>query len=265
VSALEGVRLKLERAEHVIDELNEAVVGYLAEQPYEVIGKFDRESSEYVLRGRVTKSTAYLSVIAGDVVHDLRSALDHLAWQLALLNTATPYDRTQFPIALSPGEFNSKTGQKMIRDFSAKHRALVETFQPYNGGDPRDDAPFAPHALRDLRILSNTDKHKLLNASIARKARQLEPRGLGLVIVQDATGFTNVRWFSDGPMDGAVLVRMTLEGPGPNPKVKMEGEMPVTVTFDDPALTEGQPGLISLLKAILIGVREVVSAFEADL
>jgi hypothetical protein len=253
MSALEGVRLKLERAEHVIDELNQAVIDYLAENPYRVVGEFERETSEYVLRGEVTKPTAYLGVIAGDVAHNLRSALDHLAWQLALLNSATPYDRTQFPIALSPGEFNSKTGQKMIRDLSAEHKALVETFQPYNGGDPRDDGPIAPHALRDLRILSNTDKHRVLNPTIARKARQLEPRGLGLVIVQDATGFTNENWFSDGPMDSAVLVRMTL------------GEIPVTVTFDDPALTEGQPGLIPLLRTILQGVKEVVAAFEPDL
>jgi hypothetical protein len=130
MSALEGVRLKLERAEHVIDELNQAVIDYLAENPYRVVGEFERETSEYVLRGEVTKPTAYLGVIAGDVAHNLRSALDHLAWQLALLNSATPYDRTQFPIALSPGEFNSRTGQKMIRDLSSKHQALVVSWIP---------------------------------------------------------------------------------------------------------------------------------------
>jgi hypothetical protein len=264
VDALEGVRLKLERAERVIKELNEAVIAYLAEHPYEVVGEFERERSEYVLRGRVTKSTAYLSVIAGDATHNMRSALDHLAWQLALLTTSTPYDRTQFPIALSPGEFNSKSGQKMIGDLSPKHRALVETFQPYNRSE-EPDAPFAPHALRDLRFLSNTDKHRLLNTTIARKARQLEPRGLGLVIVRDAVYFKNVEWFPVESIDGAELVRMTLEGVGPDPKVKMEGEMPVTITFNDPALTGSQPGLIPLLSAILKGVREVITAFEPDL
>jgi hypothetical protein len=266
VDPLEGVRLKLERAEHVIDELNQAVIAYLAEQPYEVVGKFERESSEYVLRGKVTKATAYLGVIAGDVVHNLRSSLDHLAWQLALLNTATPYARTQFPIALSPGEFNSRTGQNMIRDLSAKHQVVIEAFQPYNGGDPADDsASLAPFALRDLRTLSNTDKHRVLNATAARQTFQ-DQATIRPVIVRDATGYSNLKPFSGGSIDGAELARMTLEGVGPHPEVKMQGGMTVTISFDDPALTvHQQSGVIPLLRAIVKGVREVVAAFEPDL
>jgi hypothetical protein len=70
-----------------------------------VVGEFNRQTSEYVIRGKVTKPTGEIGVIAGDAVHNLRSALDHLAWQLALLNTAKPHPRTQFPIARSESEF----------------------------------------------------------------------------------------------------------------------------------------------------------------
>lgn len=264
MSALEGVRLKLERAEHVIEKLNESVIAYLAENAYEVVGEFEPERSEYVIRGRVTKSSAALAVIAGDVVHNLRSSLDHLAWQLALITTATPFDLTQFPIARTEGEFGSKRGQNMIRDISPKHRALIETFQPYN----RSEENFVPYALGDLRVLSNTDKHRLLNTTVARHAKSLKPKGLGLLIIRDADRYTNVRWFPggrDGPVDGAEVVRMVLEGIGPDPKVKVEGELPVTVSFHDPALTGEYPSVIPMLGVILRCVHEVVAAFESDL
>lgn len=263
MSALEGVRLKIERAERVIDELETAIVAYLAEQPYETVHEFNPETAEYVVRGRVTKAPIYLAVIVGDVAHNLRSSLDHLAWQLALLATPTPYERTQFPIALDPGEFNSKTGQKMIGDFSPKHRAMVEALQPYNG--PNTPDAFAPPALRDLRFLSNTDKHRLLNTTIATYDTLSEPRGIGLRIVRDVERIRDEEWSLGGPIHDAEIVRMVLEGAGPDPRVNVQGEIPVTVTLDDPAITGQQPRVNVLLRAILKGVREVIAAFETDL
>jgi len=39
-----------------------------------------------------------LGVLLGDWAHNLRSALDHLMWQLVILYGGTPNRRTQFPI-----------------------------------------------------------------------------------------------------------------------------------------------------------------------
>jgi hypothetical protein len=263
VSALEGVWLKLDRAEQTIEEVYEAIVAYIDEENYTVVGQFYADTSEYVLRGKVTKPTGEIGVIAGDVVHNLRSALDHLAWQLALLNTATPNDRTQFPIAISPGEFGSKMGQKMIGDLSSEHRARIESFQPYHG----TNKAWTPLALRDLRVLSNTDKHRVINATAAKTItkRELMMVDERLVIVRDATAYRDVRWFQGGPVEGAEIARMTLEGVGPDPEVKVEGLLGVTISFDDPALTIRHAHVVPLLKAILKSVREVVAAFEADL
>lgn len=262
MDALEGVRLKLARAEHNIEEIYEAVVAYLAEENYEFVGEFNRKTSEYVIRGEVTKSTGHIGVIAGDVLHNLRSALDHLAWQLALLTTATPYDRTQFPIAFTEGEFGSRGGQKMISDLSPEHRARIETFQPYHGTNEN----WTPLALHDLRVLSNTDKHRLVNATAGRAVSQ-RPALLDekLVIVRDAASYRDVKWFREGPIDGAEIARMTLEGAGPDPKVNVEGFMGVTISFNDPALTVTLSNVVPTLNAILKSVREVVTAFEADL
>jgi hypothetical protein len=262
VTPLEGVRLKLDRAEDGLEEINEAIVEYLGEKNYTVEGEFDRDTSKYVLRGRVTKHTLEIGVIAGEIVHNLRSALDHLAWQLALLTTPTPYALTAFPIALTPGEFGSKKGQAMIGDIGSKHRALIETFQPYNG----TQQAWTPLALGDLRVLSNTDKHRVINATIARSVtkRQLMI-GEKLIIVRDATAYRDVEWFKGGPIDGAEIASMTLEGVGPDPKVKVDGLLGVTVAFDDPALTTPNATVVPMLKATFRSVIEVIAAFEPDL
>jgi hypothetical protein len=80
------------------------------------------------------------------------------------------------------------------------------------------------------------------------------------------TTYGPVEWFPEGDLiDGAEVLRVPLQRFGREPEMKVKGEFPVTVTFDDPALTSGRPGVFPLLTAILRGVREVVSAFEPDL
>lgn len=254
---LDGARAKLQRCEDVIEQLNAAVVAYLNESPYEVIGEFQPERSEYVLRGRVTKAVPLaIGVIAGEVCHNMRSALDHLAWQLALLTTPAPSRSTQFPIALTEEEFRSKIGQMMIRDLSIAHRTAIEALQPYHGGDA--------DALRDLRILSNTDKHRVINATIGRRVPYMEMQA-ELIMVRDVAVIRDVVLMSDGPVDNAELARMTVEVVGPEPKVKMEGQIPVTISFGDPALSANQPAVMSMLRAILIRIREIILRFEGDL
>lgn len=260
---LDRIDAKIERADSLIEQLNDAIVDYLAETPYRVVGEFNRETSDYVLRGLVTTPVPLLwGVLVGEIAHDLRSSLDNLAWQLALLTTSTPSARTQFPIALSYEEFHSKRGQAMIRNLTNDHRARIEALQPYNTVNRPED--FGPPALADLRIISNTDKHRVMNATVTRQA----PEGRAdfkPLIVRDAESFFDLVPFGGGSVDGAELARMTLQGVGPDPKVEMEGGFTVTVSFDNAALSIQQPSVISMLRAVLRGVREVVAEFKADL
>ena len=41
------------------------------------------------------------SLILGDLLHNLRSALDHLAWQLVVDGGGTPSQDTNFPVCCS--------------------------------------------------------------------------------------------------------------------------------------------------------------------
>ncbi len=103
-----------------------------------------------------------IAAVTGDIVHNLRSALDHVAWQLVVLDNGQPTRETAFPLHDSAtnerGNPRVLTIKPGIRD--AGIMAAVEAMQPYaearHGHDPRTDA------LGIVGRLDNIDKHRLL-------------------------------------------------------------------------------------------------------
>jgi len=93
---------------------------------------------------------------AGDIIHNLRSALDHLAYQLVMVGTndAVPLHprRIQFPIAESFSAYESRKARKVegMRDDA---KLAIDNAKPYKGGND---------ALWRIHELDNTDKHRSL-------------------------------------------------------------------------------------------------------
>ncbi len=104
------------------------------------------------------------SIITGDAIHNLRSALDHLFWQLALVASdgKVPWtDRQireiQFPLTDTPEWF---TKSKALKYITPGHRAIIKEHQPH--GSRFDFSRGAIHPFSKLRDLSNLDKHRLI-------------------------------------------------------------------------------------------------------
>ncbi len=101
------------------------------------------------------------SLILGDTLHNLRSALDRLAYQLALLKTGGNIRNPksiQFPICDSVEAFD-KAKRKWLREIARDHVVIMERFQGYHRVDGGQDPYF--HPLSKLRDLSIVDKHRL--------------------------------------------------------------------------------------------------------
>ena len=101
----------------------------------------------------------HLGVIVGDFLHNLRCGLDHLIWQLVLLNGGTPTKSHQFPICDTEDEFRRKAKQQ-LRGLTPSQVDTVATFQPSRLGDQAK-----MHSLAALRDLSNIDKHQFVHSS----------------------------------------------------------------------------------------------------
>lgn len=109
-------------------------------------------------------------------MHNLRSALDHLAWQLVESAGGTPSRSTSFPILSSNADFQQqvraprkdKRGRERgpLLGISLDHPVLnvIERHQPFNHS-PEHSADGAPwDLLTFLHGMWNVDKHQSLHA-----------------------------------------------------------------------------------------------------
>lgn len=90
--------------------------------------------------------------LIGEVVQNLRSALDYLVYELARFDSKSAVDKTQFVIADSEENFLSSKWH--LRGLSGDHIAAIERLQPYRGCE----------WTKFIRDISNPDKHRHLTA-----------------------------------------------------------------------------------------------------
>lgn len=157
---LDSVRLKVVRAKEHLDFLYGEIGRFWASEPKpcEFIREDDTKESGYVLRFKVNKTLPLeWSLVVGDFAHNLRSALDHLAWQLALLTTDKPKSSTEFPIFNDSSKFKDSHGgaQRKMKDILTSAHSVIESLQPYNRGNWSE----VEH-LWWLHELDRIDKHR---------------------------------------------------------------------------------------------------------
>ncbi len=152
---LSAIRVKIERAKEHISDLQNRIQAFLNANPYQIGTKRNPQTRQliYYLTS-VQEPPLMLAAIAGDIVQNLRSSLDHLAFQLFLLGrkAGTSAVHVYFPIFDSPDEY--KTGApgkvKGMREDAVK---AIDATKPYKGGND---------TLWRLHKLSKIDKHRFL-------------------------------------------------------------------------------------------------------
>ena len=163
--------IKLERAKHHLRDFEGRIPAIDERRAYPVREQVehDGEQDVYVARLDIPEpSDPLLPVIAGELMFNLRSALDHLAVAM----TAKPNRSTAFPIftddidARDPGSRKylhrdaRKAWKAMTKGFPEGAMPIVEAAQPYmhrrEGRDPQHAA------LALLGSLQNADKHNRL-------------------------------------------------------------------------------------------------------
>ena len=108
------------------------------------------------------QAPAEIGVVVGDIVHNLRSALDHLACQFVISNGNSTSSATAFPIFREDPKSTKKTLSKwssMTMGMSVEAIRFIDDCQPYK----IRHLPNAHH-LTLLSTLSNWDKHHDIHA-----------------------------------------------------------------------------------------------------
>lgn len=163
---LGGVLAKLDwAAQHIemfrqtveaFERRNPAPLGFRAEEQAHPDGSVD-----WVLHAVIREPLpSELPLIVGDVIHNVRSALDHLVYALSSPK-AQRSDRTQFPIFTDAAKFKTR-GIPMIESIKGPERTLIENVQPFAATPVPENDPLAI-----LNSLSNLDKHRLPVTTVA--------------------------------------------------------------------------------------------------
>lgn len=156
-------RLRIERAREHLEVLDELIETYLTSRPYRDLAEHRPDPGELIRGIVITREPPdQVSLVAGDAIQNMRSALDHIAYRLIAARGEKPSRRCCFPIFISPNVyFGAVSHQKRapidLRGISDAAMAEIERSQPYHRGDAGAD-----HPLWLLYELSSIDKRRRL-------------------------------------------------------------------------------------------------------
>jgi hypothetical protein len=170
VPPLLGAELRVRRARQLIGTLKRQEQAWANAHQDLVTGAPGSGPGTVILD--VTKGDPHrmgrMSITIGEAVYNLRAALDYIVYDLACMAARKHVAGTQFPIEESSAGFRSRVSGKNAKGEDVGHFlrsvppgaiALIAKLQPYAGCT----------WTRDLRELSNPDKHRRL-ASLRSKA-----------------------------------------------------------------------------------------------
>jgi len=224
--------------------LSEAIEGFHERDPYRPFADTDPTTGENLVRVEIKENPPVLEwgVLIGDVLHNLRSSLDHLAY---IIGGDPPPNEggSEFPIFWSRTDYRKKGAPKIVG--ACDHaQAVIEDLQPYHRGD---EARAKRHPLWFLHELYNVDKHRLVH--VVTSAIDTVEYGVDdFTDDADALRAFDLTSFSD---DRAVIARWPRTGPQPEP------EMPFKFDFEI-AFDEKGPGRGNPVKRSLPWVRDTV-------
>lgn len=263
-ASLVGIRAKLDRAKKHLDEFD--AVFLTGDSP--VATNVKLESVEEKPEGRlcvlaITSGDVppELGIPAGDAVHNLRSSLDHLLCQLAILaGNAAACDKTQFPIFAEDTPDNRKRIKRWIKHVSPAAQAVIESLQPY---ERRKTDPFGD-LLWMLSELDNIDKHRLLLV-----ARPHFNRMRIAITIDGETRYVapsnHPQWRSLKFGTEPLLLRLTVPWDNTRPKTEVEvkAEPTVGIVFQQTGLKCDGADVRTTVGNMITDVTSIVNDFDA--
>ena len=222
---LRGISLKVTRAERHRKKLGDLINTFLKSSAYTLFVDREKENGYYIVRVRVLSLPPdEISPIIGDIVHNLRSALDHLACQFVLDTGAKPTFDTAFPIFADRPDIPGKRLRKWKRiteGMSYDAIAFLHDCQPYKVRHRPD-----PHRLSLLSTLSNWDKHHDILVA-GHYFGGFEISGVGLAELIEQPTRVSIE-------DGSEICRFRTNGEKDG-KVEMGLRAQFSLCFDSPA------------------------------
>lgn len=250
---------KIERARQHLAELEGELIEYIKSRPYTVSTKRDSDRKLIYFISDVKEIPQSIALITGDILQNLRSSLDHLAYGLFVKNTTdgTSGRHIYFPISHDLEGYETEKVAK-TRGMSQGAKNLIDAYKPYKDGNIN---------LWQINKLNNIDKHRLIitvgasfgsmdiGAHVSEMFKKNFPQSDGKfpplpIFIKPADPLFPLKigdqLFVDGP-DAKEI---------PHMQFKFE------ILINEPGIIEGEP-LVEFLKNMTVTVEEIFMKFKS--
>ena len=227
-SEFTGSRLKVQRAYRHIQELETIFRGFLQTEFCRLVVESDPQTGNQLIKvASLGSPPSEVSLVIGDIVHNLRCALDHA--MVAILGKRR--NQVAFPIAKNRDNPGSHSTYGIIKEALPELAILlVDQIGIHDTGDL---------CLWAISALDNLDKHNLLIAAVSVQ----ELRGIGLHDKARNNRFTDL---TVRLQEGGIASLIQYGGGGL--EITSKGQPAATILFGKGQPLEGRPIIQSLLK-----------------
>jgi hypothetical protein len=241
--ATPGYRMKFDRGDEHLETLDRAIRTFRTSKPYRVRAKTNAKRQERLYRVQRTKHFPDWCCVVGDIVHNYRSALDHLTCSI-VDRFAVIKASTQFPIYRHRQAFMAGWPQKVGNVGHRGIKTAFERLQPYERRD--SDSLWMLHRLDIL------DKHRSLLTTAM-------PKTPGIRLAGPIAGLTHIPGPYQYPTD---IIHWLVAFPGTPVDVQFEPTFEVLIQE-----VEIEPGVPIDLPAMdtLRDIRDAVNTAIGEL
>jgi hypothetical protein len=263
---LHRTRARLERAKVHSREFGRIWNNFLKQdEPYAISVPIDRDGTGVIYVEPVDLPREALSLELGEMLYQLRAALDSLVYELAIIdsgqNPPPDADKLEFPIRSSKSSFDQAAWK--IAPLSKLHRDMVESVQPYDVAQRPEGHRVAAQALEVINDLARKDRHRGLRV-VASWGANRNPH-----ISAMPTG-CSLEWLTTAP-DGileheSVVARFKLRGWHSDLEIEANPDLTIDVTIEDAAPpVDDEDTLFSRVRTMIAVVVVVIEGFENTL
>lgn len=252
---LKSAHLKIDRAEKHIAELSQLLQ---RERPFRYMLETDTETLQRAVYAKPNEAVIdELALIGGDVLHQLRSALDHAFYAVVKPHFPRGEGAAQFPFSRDEAGLEGAVKNRCAHRVSPEFFAFIMGLKPHGeaGGNKLLYMLHEANIVDKHRSFLPTTDHKTISSEMIRPyAPDFPPNLLNITI--GACG-RDVVW--NGPR--SVLRTLGLPGLPLGRKHELEIPIPVSVRF---RVGQGHDSheLLTTLKNLARAVRSVVGAME---
>jgi hypothetical protein len=239
----ESSRRKIANAEKHHTNLHREIEAFERLNPYTRVTEPHPDKPDHVVHKVKLAKELPVSIAdtVGDIVQNLRNALDNAAYAVAVAGGSVNPKNAAFPFARSVAEMANSIGR--AKDLPKEIQSLFCGFQPYIGGD---------EVLWALNEMCVADKHKMVI-----------PIGTGIVstgVNVRGTGFFEMPTPHVWDRTKNEMVLITL---GPKAEFKYDLNFHFFVAFNGIEIIDGEP-VLAVLYTLGRKVQSIFMAIEAE-